>query len=494
MSTHASQSQASLLKNVLIITPLSLVGRMGTFLIYVVLANWFGAPAEMDFIYYYWGIAVFLIELLSAASAYSVLVPMLAEARAKSETEARRCVQSIFSRYIVFMPGLCCVLVFVSWVVSQPFLPSTGLSPATTIGLVCGFLCFTIIAAARWMLKAILDTYQAFHLPAIAQGLRAILVIGVIYLCQPFLTWFSIPLALIIGELFQLIVLFWRCCAVLNLSALHLKPSWQTTPYTTQFLRQCLLMMGAAISDGLNPVVDRGMASSLGASSVSKLDYALRLCAIPETLTGVTLPVLLSHWAKISSIDSQSEKRLKTDRESEGLCNVIHCPASPHVVLGCHTRIRSGATDLGYSQTKSGVSAPPTGTQLQRSVWQSVVVLLILMVPFLMCLYLFRVDIVKLLYGHGELSEAGQFHIASLLGIYLLGMLPRLISRLLIRAHLARQAHRTVVTATLIRLILNPFLNWFFMQQWGLEGIAWSTALLSYPILVYIAFMFWRRT
>ena len=452
MPNNAFRTETSILKNVLVVTPLSLVGRMGTFLIYVVLANWFGAPAEMDFIYYYWGIAVFLIELLSAASAYSVLVPMLAEARAKGETEARRCVQSIFSRYIVFMPGLCCVLVFVSWVVSHPFLPSTGLSLATTIGLVCGFLCFTIIAAARWMLKAILDTYQAFHLPVIVQGLRALLVIGAIYLCQPFLTWFSIPLALIIGELFQLIVLFWRCCVVLNVSALHLKPSWQTTPYTTQFLRQCLLMMGAAISDGLNPVVDRGMASSLGTSSVSKLDYALRLCAIPETLTGVTLPVLLSHWAKISSTDPQFGKRLKT-----------------------------------------GVSSSPTGTQLQRSVWQSVVVLLILMVPFLIGFYLFRVDIVRLLYGHGELSEAGQFHIAALLGIYLLGMLPRLISRLLIRAHLARQAHRTVFTATLIRLILNPFLNWFFMQHWGLEGIAWSTALLSYPILVYIAFMFWRR-
>ena len=452
MSNNAFRTETSILKNVLVVTPLSLVGRMGTFLIYVVLANWFGAPAEMDFIYYYWGIAVFLIELLSAASAYSVLVPMLAEARAKGETEARRCVQSIFSRYIVFMPGLCCVLVFVSWVVSHPFLPSTGLSLATTIGLVCGFLCFTIIAAARWMLKAILDTYQAFHLPVIVQGLRALLVIGVIYLCQPFLTWFSIPLALIIGELFQLIVLFWRCCVVLNVSTLHLKPSWQTTAYTTQFLRQCLLMMGAAISDGLNPVVDRGMASSLGTSSVSKLDYALRLCAIPETLTGVTLPVLLSHWARISSTDPQFGKHLKT-----------------------------------------GVSSSPTGTQLQRSVWQSVVVLLILMVPFLICLYLFRVDLVKLLYGHGELSEAGQFHIAALLGIYLLGMLPRLISRLLIRAHLARQAHRTVFTATLIRLILNPFLNWFFMQHWGLEGIAWSTALLSYPILVYIAFMFWRR-
>lgn len=450
MSTQASESQASLFKNVLLITPLSLMGRAGTFLIYVVLANWFGDPAEMDFIYYYWGIAVFLIELLSAASAYSVLVPMLADARAKGETEAQQCVQSIFSRYITFMPGLCCLLVLLSWGVSQSFLPSAGLSPAATIGIVCGFLCFAIIAAARWMLKAILDTYQVFHLPVIAQGLRAILVIGVIYLGKPSLMWFSIPLALIIGELFQLLLLFRRCCVVLNLSAMHLKLSWQTTPYTTQFLKQCLLMMGAAISDGLNPVVDRGMASSLGTSSVSKLDYALRLCAIPETLTGVTLPVLLSHWAKISSADSQAGKGLASE-------------------------------------------CPPTGTQLQRSVWQSVVALLILMVPFLIGFYLFRVDLVTLLYGHGELSEAGQFHIASLLGIYLLGMLPRLISRLLIRAHLARQAHGTVVTATLIRLILNPVLNWFFMQYWGLEGIAWSTALLSYPIFVYIAFMFWRR-
>ena len=446
MPNNASQTQASLLKNVLIVTPLSLIGRAGTFLIYVVLANWFGDPVEMDFIYYYWGIAIFLIELLSAASAYSVLVPLLAEARAKGETEAQRCVQSILSRYIIVMPWLCCLLVAISWTISQRFLPNTEFSFAATIGIVCGFLCFTIIASVRWMLKAILDTYQAFQLPVIIQGIRAALVIGTIYFCKPSLTWFSIPLALIFGELFQVIVLFPRCCAVLNLRVRSLKPDLQETPYTKQFLHQCLLMMGAAIADGLNPVVDRGMGSTLGASSVSKLDYALRLCAIPETLTGVTLPVLLSHWAKLSSSEPQS---------------------------------KNGSTT--------------NGTQLQQSVWQGVVTLLVMMVPFLVGFYFLRENIVSILYGHGELSEAGQSHIASLLGIYLLGMLPRLISRLLIRAHLARQAHRTVVTATLIRLVLNPFLNWLLMQYWGLEGIAWSTTLLSYPILAYIAIAFWRQ-
>jgi putative peptidoglycan lipid II flippase len=441
MRNNAPQTESSILKNVLIVAPLSLIGRAGTLLIYIVLANWFGDTAEMDFIYYYWAIAVFLIELLSSASAYSVLVPLLAEARAKGETEAQRCVQSISSLYITIMPGLCCLLASISWAISQLFFPNTGLTPSTTIGIVCGFLIFAIISAVRWMLKAVLDTYQVFQLPVIVQGIRAAFVIGAIYLFKPALTWFSIPFALILGEIFQVLILVPRCCAVLNLRARDLKIDWQETPYTKSFLRQCLLMMGAAISDGLNPVVDRGMGSTLGASSVSKLDYALRLCAIPETLTGVTLPILLSHWAKISASESHSED----------------------------------------------------AQQLQRSVWQGVIALLVLMVPFLVLFYLFRSDIVAVLYGHGKLSEAGQNHIASLLGIYLFGMLPRLISRLLIRAHLARQAHPTVFTATLIRLILNPFLNWFFMRYWGLEGIAWSTALLSYPILAYIAIAFWQQ-
>lgn len=444
MAAVAGSTEPSILKNVLIIAPLSLIGRAGTFLIYIVLANWFGDTAEMDFIYYYWGIAVFLIELLSAASVYSVLVPLLAEARAKSESEAQRCVQSVFSLYITIMPVLCCLLVSISYAVSQLFFPNAGLAPSTTISIVCGFLIFAIVSAIRWMLKAILDTYQAFQLPVIVQGIRAVLIIGTIYLLKPSLAWFSIPLSLILGELFQILILFPRCCAMLNLRVRDLVVfkigGWQETQYTKSFLRQCLLMMVAAISDGLNPVVDRGMGSTLGASSVSKLDYALRLCAIPETLTGVTLPILLSHWAKISASKSNSE-------------NTQH---------------------------------------LQRSVWQGVIALLVLMVPFLVVFYLSRSGIVAMLYGHGKLSEAGQAHIASLLGIYLLGMLPRLISRLLIRAHLARQAHQTVLTATLIRLILNPFLNWFFMQYWGLEGIAWSTALLSYPILGYIAVAFWR--
>lgn len=444
MSNSETQPYNSLLKNLILITPLSLIGRFGTFLIYVVLANLFGDTAEMDFIYYYWGIAAFLIDLLSAATAYSVLVPLLAEARAKGETEAQLCVQSIFTWYILLMPVVCCVLASIAWGISQIFFPSVGLSAATTISILGCFLLLTIISSVRWFLKAILDTYQVFHIPIILQGLRAVLVIAAIYICQPYISWLSIPIALIIGELFQAIILLQRCGVVLNLplnrifAPDRLNSHVVSVIYPKQFLKQCLLMIGAAISDGMNPVVDRGMASSLGPSSISKLDYSLRLCAIPEALTGVTMPVLLSHWARISA--SKNTK------------------------------------------------------QLQQSVWRGVIVVIVLMVPFLFCFYLFRVEIVTILFGRGKLSVEGQLHIASLLGIYLIGMLPRLISRLLVRAHLARKNHLTVLTTTLIRLILNPVLNWIFMLYWGLEGIAWSTALLSYPICAFIAIEFWRKT
>ena len=457
------KTRSPLLKNLLSLTPLSILGRAGTLLIYVLLAKWFGATEGTDFIYYYWSIATFLIELLSAASAYSVLVPLLAEARSHSEEDARRCAQAVFSLYLIVTPGVCYLLIGIAWGVSQWFFPHTGLSLSAEIGIVAGFACFVSIAAIRWVLKAILDTYQAFHLPAVVQGLRALIVIATIYIGKPYLSLLSIPLALIFGELFQAFILFRRCCAILNLQARYLRLKWKT-PHTQQFFRQYLLMMGAAISDGLNPVVDRGMGSSLGASSVSKLDYALRLCAIPETLTGVTLPVLLSHWAKLASGREMGKKGKEINRCS------------------------SGAPEPKPGQTNKPNRA------LQESVWRGVVAIVVLMGPFLFGFYVFRGPIVNLLYGHGELSEAGLRHIASLLGIYLIGMLPRLMSRLLIRAHLARQNHAVVLAATLIRLVLNPLLNWVFMRIWGLAGIPWSTALLSYPICAFIAIAFFRSS
>ena len=462
------KTRSPLLKNLLSLMPLGLLGRAGTLLIYALLAKWFGATEGTDFIYYYWSIATFLIELLSAASAYSVLVPLLAEARSENEEAARRCVQAVFSLYLIVMPGVSCLFIGIAWGVSQWFFPNTGLSLSAEIGIVAGFACFVGITTIRWILKAILDTYQVFHLPAVTQGVRALIVIATIYIGKPYLSLLSIPLALIFGELFQAFILFRRCCAILNLQARHLlypaQLRWKT-PHTQQFLRQCLLMMGAAVSDGLNPVVDRGMGSSLGASSVSKLDYALRLCAIPETLTGVTLPVLLSHWAKLAA-------GKRTDKKGDEREEIHHCSS-------------------GSPEPETGQTNKPNRV-LQQSVWRGVVAIVVLMGPFLVGFYVFRGPIVNLLYGHGELSEAGLRHIASLLGIYLIGMLPRLMSRLLIRAHLARQNHAVVLSATLIRLVLNPLLNWIFMQFWGLSGIPWSTALLSYPICAFIAIAFFR--
>ena len=57
---HISATHQSILKNLLIVTPVSLMSRGGMLLIYAVLANWFGVNPEMDFLYYYWGIAIFL--------------------------------------------------------------------------------------------------------------------------------------------------------------------------------------------------------------------------------------------------------------------------------------------------------------------------------------------------------------------------------------------------------------------------------------------------
>ena len=430
-----SATDRSILKNVLIVTPLSLMGRAGTLLIYAILANWFGVNPGMDFLYYHWGVAIFLVELLSSASVYSVLIPLLTEERAKSHAAANACLRAIFSVYLICMGGLCCVFSTLSYLITRFFLPQPNLHAKAMLGIILGFTFFTIVASVRWLFKAVLDAYQQFYLPVIMHGLRVPLVIGLIYTLKGSLGLFSIVFALIIGELFQGMVLFIACRFSLKMTGLFGIAGWRSYEKMGQFIKQCITMMGAAISDGMNPVVDRGMASSVGIGSVSKLDYTLKLCAIPETVTGVIMPVLLSHW--------------------------------------------------------SAISADADLQQLRYSVWKGILVLLALMGPVIFGFYHFRIAIVELLYGHGVMEKPERLHVASLFGIYLIGTLPRLISRLLIRAHLALRNTTFIFSATVIRTILNPFLNLVFMKLWGLEGIAFSTALLSFPLTAYIGIAFW---
>ncbi|MBI1927596.1 hypothetical protein HYR99_25560, partial [Candidatus Poribacteria bacterium] len=436
---HFSTTDRAILKNVLIVTPLSIMGRGGTLLIYSVLANWFGVNRGMDFLYYHWGVASFFIEILSAASAYSVLIPMLAAERAKSHAAANACLGAIFSLYLLGMPPLCLVLAALSYLLSLFFLPASGLPANVIFGIVGGLAIFAIFASLRWLLKAVLDAYQHFNLPAIMQGLRVPVVIGLIYFLKGSLGIYSIVLALTIGELFQAMVLFIACRFSLAFSGLFdvkkVRHHWQAGVHAKPFFKQCGVMMGAAVADGLNPVVDRGMAGMLGAGSVSKLDYAIKLCAIPESMAGVIFPVLLSHWSAVSADDDIQ--------------------------------------------------------RLRGSVWKGVLVTVGTMGPLLFGFYLFRSALVGLLYGHGVMAEAELHHVSVLLGIYLIGTLARLVSRLLIRAHLALQNINFIFSATLIRTVLNPFLNLVFMWFWGLDGIALSTALLSIPLTAYIGIAFW---
>ena len=434
-----SQKDRAILKHLLTVTPLSVIGRGGTFLIYTVLANWFGVSAGMDFLYYHWGVAAFTVEVLSAASAYSVLVPTLAEERAAGHAAVNRCLQAIFPVYLVGLPVVCVGVAGISYLISLLFLPPPQLPTITIFGVIGGLAVFTMCASIRWLLKAVLDAYQRFNLPVILQGARVPVVIGIVYALKPSIGAYSIVLGLIGGEIFQAAVMWAVCAYALRirglLNVLRFGYKWRAYGRAKRFFRKCFLMMGAAIADGVNPVVDRGMAGTLASGSVSKLDYALKICAVPESLAGMLYPVLLSHWSELSAGD-----------------------------------------DL---------------KPLRQSVWKGVIVIVLLMGGILAGFFFFAGTTIRLLYGHGVMSDTELGHIASLFRIYLVGMLPRLVSRLLVRAHLAIQNVRFIFSMTLIRTVVNPILNLIFMRFWGLNGIALATAIPSFPIAIYIGLNFW---
>ena len=54
-------------------------------------------------------------------------------------------------------------------------------------------------------------------------------------------------------------------------------------------------------------------------------------------------------------------------------------------------------------------------------------------------------------------------------------------------------ANHVLMIASLLNLIVNIFLNYIFMQRWGVVGIAFSTSVVYLFSFVFLLIMVWRK-
>lgn len=119
--------------------------------------------------------------------------------------------------------------------------------------------------------------------------------------------------------------------------------------------------------------------------------------------------------------------------------------------------------------------------EFRETLSRSLGLVFLLTIPSALGLIVLRKSVVGLIYERGEFTAYDTEQTAIALACYSLGLAGYAAIKVLTPAYYALNDVRIPVTASVISIILNYTLNWFFVRQlgWGHGGLAFSTSLVA---------------
>jgi len=302
---------------------------------------------------------------------------------------------------------------------------------------------FTLLqgVCSAWSgLLAAEGAYSASAFAPIAQPLGVALAIALV----PHPTVWTMVAGLLVGTLAQAAWLAWalrrRGLSIRGIAMAHV-PHDERAALTDALARvrvQYLPAVAGAILMSATTLVDQTMAAWLPVGSVSALGYGTKVSSVLMTVGAMALSTtLLPH---LSALVARAE----------------------------WTALR----------------------ELERRLrW----LLLGTTIPVTIVLVLVSTPIVQLLFERGAFSTVETATVSRVQAAYLLQVPGHLLGILYVRLISALQANRLLTIGSAINLVVNIGLNVVFMRQYGVAGIALSTAAVYAVSCVYLAVVAHRR-
>jgi putative peptidoglycan lipid II flippase len=396
----------------------STIGKAVGFIVPFFIAAWFGASDETDAFFFAYGLILFLSGIF-APVVESVIVPYIAEARTKNEDVGRfvGSILSISGVGLFVLAGLFILFI-------KPILSVITRFDEQTSGLIYQLLveAAPLIILLVWtsVLAGVLNTYKKFVFPAVSPAFRAVVNLIVIFAFKNVYGVHSIALGYVIGELVRLAILF---IIIKKLNLFKLRLSLRFGHRLWEFFGTASYQIAGMAAIGLNPFVDKTMASWLGGGSVSVLYYADRLYMIPTNfLTTGLMVTLLSHW--------------------------------------------------------SGWYYQSGGQQLRNDVIKTIKAVTFITLPVMLLLIVFHQPIVKLAFGRGVFSQERLSEVGWVWVCYLVGFVPYMLDQVIVRAYLTLKNTKALMWWALSMNLSNILLNYILMRPFKVAGIALATSIV----------------
>jgi len=400
-----------------------------SFVISAVIAALYGATGNTDAYFY----ALSLVLILTTGTTgilKSVFIPVFLRFKKEFPEEEKDMLGSFYSVFGFFLLGLWLLFVLISVSLTFIFkLHLGGIEPVLLGKLLLQMSLLVVLTGLVECYSTVYNAYQRFVIPLVTPLIRSFVFIGFVFMTRGFLGVQSLSIGNVLGEFVQLLLLVF---AIYH-AGISLSFRFRIHKAVRRMVKISLPPFLSNAMTRVNNLVDSTFIAPLLIGGVTILNYSSKIAGIPEMLlTGAFLTVVLSYWS--------------LSRSEEGMSKVGDSLKKVFLVLG------------------------------------------FIFIPLLFFMYFLRLPLVQLMYERKNFTYELSVSTAQFLGLYLIGILPLILGRVLTRVFLVIEDTWTPFWVGNFRFILNIAANFTLIKFFGYIGIPISTTLTSFAMFFYMYF------
>lgn len=429
MTTLASPlpTRRSLRRTMAGLAPVSLAVQVCSFVSSIALAHVLGATVSTDAYYLGLSVPVLTYGILLGAIRSGAIPALTDTLTARGEGGLKRSAGELFSAVAAASFALTLVISAAAFV-TLPLIVDGRLLSETRL-VVVELLPYGVLGALTGVLAAVLGVRGIFALPVVVMMFEPVLkalltiVLGSHIGIQ----------ALIIGNLAGAALAVLSLWIALRRNGILVRPTRGfATPFVRQTARLSIPLIASMSVLQINPVVDRVMASGLGAGRVTALDLGLRLFLVPAgLLTSLLIGPITATWSA----------RFATE---------------------------------GWRA-------------VQQSASRAITLAAAVLPPLVIVGVVLRQEVVDLLFAGGAYSATARTDTASVFAMILLALPTQMLVVLFSTMFVVRKDTVFPLKVAVGNVVLNVLLNLVLRPIFGVGGIALSTALtLTILLVIYV--------
>ncbi|RME61153.1 hypothetical protein D6779_00590 [Candidatus Parcubacteria bacterium] len=390
-------------------------------------AYYFGAGFELDMFLVAFTVPQFLVSQITIITVAVVLPRYVA----LMEQEGQVAAGALLAKWFWFETLFVFLFCFLCYMFAEDVISvlAPGLSAEQVLragSLMRWLLMFVFLLYATGCMKVVLETHGNFVIPAFQGPLISITVISSCFLFAGNTGVTALVIGFASGAAIAALLQFG--------AARKYEPSWPCVGYHRIVgarlpLSNAMWMVAVSMTGQMTVMVDRYFASSLPPGSISSLNYAEALIAVPVNVLAASL-----------------------------------------------------ATTLFPVMSRKAANAQATEAYelLKRWMLRSVVAAGLLAVT----IFLFRHDIVRIMFERGKFDEADVMTTAGVLGVLSMMLVASTVSSLLSKFLEACQLYRVIAMTGLAMFSVKLVFSFWLVHWYGIEGLALASVLAALLVIL----------